>query len=149
MADLAEINLPLMDEPNHPRLQQYTHEHTKRWAKTVDEADAFVIVMPEYNDSFNAALKNALDYLFVEWRDKPVGFLSYGGVSGGLRAVQSLKPVVSLLGMPTPMNAIAVPFAPTYVDDSGVVHLPDEIAASGAQMLDEMKDLGERMRPQT
>lgn len=148
MADLKELDLPLMDEPNHPRMQQYTHEHTKRWSAMVDAADAFVIVMPEYNYSFNAALKNALDYLFNEWRDKPVGFLSYGGISGGVRAVQQLKPVISLLSMPTPVNAIAVPFAPKYLDDQGQAHLSDEMADSGRQMLDEMKQLGERLRPQ-
>lgn len=147
MADLAEINLPLFDEPNHPRLGQYTHEHTKRWAKIVDGADAFVIVMPEYNYSYNAALKNALDYLSNEWRGKPVGFLSYGGVSGGTRAVESLKPVISVLGMVTPMPAIAVPFAPQYIGDDGVVQLPEQISSAGTAMLGELDRLGSLLNP--
>jgi len=147
MADLAEIALPLFDEPNHPRLGQYRHEHTKAWSRTVDAADAFVIVMPEYNYSFNAALKNALDYLSAEWRGKLVGFLSYGGVSGGTRAVEALKPVVSVLGMVTPLPAIVVPFAPRFVGDDGRVTLPEEVSGAGAQMLAELARLGALLRP--
>ena len=70
LVDLAEINLPVFDEPHHPRLQQYTKPHTKQWSETVERADAFVFVFPEYNHSFPASLKNALDFLSVEWADK-------------------------------------------------------------------------------
>src|SRR5690349_6362247 len=86
LVDLAEHDLPLMDEPNHPRLKKYTKAHTLRWSETVDRADAFVIVLPEFNHCFNAAIKNAIDFLHQEWADKPVAFVSYGGISGGLRA---------------------------------------------------------------
>jgi NAD(P)H-dependent FMN reductase len=72
LLDLAEINLPFMDEPNHPRLQQYQNEHTKKWSTTIQEADAFIIVLSEYNFGFPAPIKNALDYLFNEWKHKPV-----------------------------------------------------------------------------
>src|SRR5262245_52724626 len=85
-ADLKEINLPLLDEPKHPRLQQYEREHTRRWSATVKAADAFVIVTPEYNFSSPPALVNALDYLYTEWNYKPAGFVSYGGASGGMRS---------------------------------------------------------------
>ncbi|HZZ96267.1 MAG TPA: NAD(P)H-dependent oxidoreductase, partial [Jatrophihabitantaceae bacterium] len=76
VADLAELNLPFLDEANHPRLGRYDHEHTKRWSAIVDRADAVVFVMPEYNYSFSAPLKNAFDFLHREWRYKPVGFVS-------------------------------------------------------------------------
>jgi hypothetical protein len=79
VVDLAEIDLPFVDEPNHPRLRQYTQQHTKDWSAKVDAADAFVFVMPEYNYGFNAPLKNAIDYLHQEWLYKPVGLVSYGG----------------------------------------------------------------------
>lgn len=81
LLDLAEINLPFMDEPNHPRLGRYEHQHTKRWSATVDAMDAFAVVMPEYNYGFSAPLKNAIDFLHSEWHYKPVGLVSYGGVS--------------------------------------------------------------------
>lgn len=98
-ADLAELALPLLDEPAHPRLRDYRHDHTHRWSAQVDAADGFVIVMPEYNHSFTAPLKNALDYLAQEWDGKPAGLVSYGGLSGGTRAVTALQPVLANLGI--------------------------------------------------
>lgn len=89
--DLGEVNLPLFDEPEHPRLQNYQHEHTKRWSAIVDRADAFVFVMPEDNFSPPPSMLNAVDYLLHEWAYKPAGFVSYGGVSGGMRAMQMVK----------------------------------------------------------
>ena len=75
LVDLAAVGLPLFDEPNHPRLGQYVHQHTKDWSATVSRADAFILVTPEYNHSFPGSLKNALDYLSQEWADKPVGLV--------------------------------------------------------------------------
>jgi NAD(P)H-dependent FMN reductase len=91
----GRVDLPLFDEPHHPMLHTYVHQHTKDWSATVERAVAFVFVMPEYNYGFNAALKNAIDYLPVEWQYKPVGFVSYGGLAGGTRAVQMIKQVIS------------------------------------------------------
>jgi NADPH-dependent FMN reductase len=88
LLDLANFHLPLYDEPKHPSLQQYEHDHTKRWSASVAAADAFVIVTPEYNYGPPPSLINAFDYVYKEWNYKPAGFVSYGGVSGGLRAVQ-------------------------------------------------------------
>jgi NAD(P)H-dependent FMN reductase len=137
VADLARLNLPMMDEPHHPRLKRYEHEHTKNWSAIVESADAFVFVMPEYNYTFNAPLKNAIDYLHSEWAYKPVGFVSYGGISGGLRAVQSLKPVVTTLSM-FPLSAgVVLPFVANLITD-GVLH-PGEMAEGSAKaMLDEL-----------
>ena len=73
LADLAEIKLPFMDEPNHPRLQKYTKQHTKEWSARVAEAQAFVFVTPEYNYGLCAPLKNAIDFLHNEWLYKPFG----------------------------------------------------------------------------
>jgi NAD(P)H-dependent FMN reductase len=115
--DLAEINLPFMDEPNHPRLRQYIHQHTKDWSAAVDDLDAFVFVLPEYNYGMTAPLKNALDYLSQEWQYKPVGLVSYGGLAGGTRAAQMLKQVVTALKMMPLTEAVAIPFANQYLDD--------------------------------
>lgn len=97
--DLGELALPLMDEPNHPRARQYTQPHTQEWSRRVEDADAFIFAFPEYNHSYGAAIKNALDYLAVEWDRKPVGFVNWGGNSGGTRAQTALRPVVTALGM--------------------------------------------------
>ena len=109
VADLAEIKLPLFDEPNHPRLQQYEHEHTKAWSKTVGGADAFLVVTPEYNFTMPPSLSNAIDYLYHEWAYKPVGYVGYGG-SGGLRAIQTAQQLftnVSAVSVPSP-NSVAL-----------------------------------------
>jgi NAD(P)H-dependent FMN reductase len=102
--DLAEVDLPLLDEPEHASTGIYVHEHTRRWSAIVAEADAIVFVMPEYNGGFTAPLKNAIDYLVHEWKDKPVGLVGYGMSSGGMRAVHMIKPVLLALGM-VPVSA--------------------------------------------
>ena len=136
-ADLAELDLPLFDEPKHPRLGQYEHEHTKRWSALVAAADAIVLVTPEYNHAYPAALKNALDYLHTEWANKPVGFVSYGGVAAGTRAVQQLKPVVSALRMVPVVEAVNIPFHAAAVRD-GVFEASDVAQASADAMLTEL-----------
>jgi len=138
VVDLAELRLPFMDEPNHPRLREYTHRHTRAWSATVDAADAFVFVMPEYNHGFNAPLKNALDYLHHEWHHKPVGLFSYGGVSAGTRAATMLEPVLGALKLKPLFEAISIPFVAGFIDEEGVLQ-PNEVMEGAAKaMLDEL-----------
>jgi NAD(P)H-dependent FMN reductase len=137
IADLAELHLPLLDEPAHPSTGRYEHQHTKDWSARVAAADAFVFVMPEYNHSFSAPLKNAIDYLNREWAYKPVAFVSYGGVSGGLRAVQAIKPVVAALRMTPVVDAVTIPMVHSLVDDQGF-HPTDIVSASAKSTLDEL-----------
>jgi NAD(P)H-dependent FMN reductase len=138
LIDLAEVDLPFMDEPNHPMLRQYEHDHTKAWSARVDAADAFVFVTPEYNYGFTAPLKNAIDYLHAEWQYKPVGFVSYGGVAAGTRAVQMLKQVVTTLKMVPLVEAVNIPFHPQFIDEDGVVQANDDMELAAAAMLDEL-----------
>jgi NAD(P)H-dependent FMN reductase len=138
VVDLAELNLPLLDEPNHPRLRQYVHQHTKDWSAIVDASDAFVIVTPEYNYGMTAPVKNAIDYLNQEWKDKPVGFVSYGGIAAGTRAVQQLKQVVTTLKMLPVFESVNIPFHTQFIDEEDVVQ-PNEIMLQAASaMLDEL-----------
>jgi NAD(P)H-dependent FMN reductase len=120
VVDLKEVDLPNFNEPNHPMMQEYTFEKTQKWAASVARADAFVFVMPEYNHSFNAAIKNAIDYLRREWNYKPVAFVSYGGVSAGTRAVQSIKPVLTALGMFPLADQVAIAGPHQFLDEHGV-----------------------------
>ncbi len=76
--DLAEIGLPLLDEPELAATGIYTHEHTRHWSRLVGSVDALVLVTPEYNNGYPAAVKNAIDYLYAEWADKPVAVFGYG-----------------------------------------------------------------------
>lgn len=137
--DLKQTDLPLLDEPAHPRLQKYAREKTKAWSASVQAMDAFVFVTPEYNFGSPPALINALDHLYVEWNYKAAGFVSYGGVSGGLRSVQMTKQVVTTLKMVPIVEAVAIPFFTKLVDgatgkfDGGELH--DKAAAA---MLNEL-----------
>ena len=136
-ADLAELELPLLDEPNHPRLQHYTREHTRAWSAQVAAADAFVFVTPEYNHSYPASLKNAVDYLHREWRHKALGFVSYGGIAGGTRSVQAFKTVAGALMMYVASNLVNITWVHSKVKDGVLVEDPDVRAAADA-MLDEL-----------
>ncbi|MFF5209150.1 NADPH-dependent FMN reductase [Streptosporangium sp. NPDC000396] len=144
LVDLAEVGLPFLDEPEDATTGRYVHQHTKDWSATIDTADAFVFVMPEYNYGFNAPLKNALDFLCREWRHKPVGFVSYGGLSGGLRAVEMIKPVIVKLGMIPAGNAVTV-FRRQMMDGDGRLIVDGNLAASADHMLDELRQLTEAM----
>ena len=109
LVDLAAFNLPLYDEPQHPMRKQYEREHTEKWSASVSAADAFVFVIPEYNYSPPPSFVNALDYLFWEWQYKPVAFVSYGGVSAGLRAAQVARSQASTLKMMPIPEGVAIP----------------------------------------
>jgi NAD(P)H-dependent FMN reductase len=146
VADLAEWNLPFLDEPNHPRLGRYTKDHTKRWSAEVGAADAFAFVMPEYNHGFNAPLKNAIDFLFAEWRHKPAGFVSYGGVAGGMRAVQQLKPVLVSLDMLPVNDAVVIPFVKNHIGEDGAFVPNDVIEAAAEQLLSELARAADAMQ---
>jgi NAD(P)H-dependent FMN reductase len=147
LVDLAEVGLPVFDEPEHPRLQRYTHQHTRDWAAIVSRADAFVFVTPEYNHSFPASLKNALDYLNVEWADKAAALVSYGGVSAGLRAATALKPVLTSLRMVPVVEAATIPFFQQFLTPDGGFAPNDQLAAGGKAMLDELLRLTTALRP--
>ena len=147
VVDLAEVALPFFDEPRHPRLQQYEHQHTKDWSATVSRADAFVFVAPEYNHGYNAVLKNAIDFLHNEWFDKPVGFVSYGGVASGTRMVQALKPVLLALRMVPVVESVNIPFLQQFLTEDGGVAPNDVMVASAKAMLDELARMAKKLRP--
>lgn len=147
VVDLAELNLPMLDEPNHPRLRQYTHQHTKDWSARVAGSDAFVIVTPEYNHGYSPAVKNAIDYLHHEWHYKPVGFVSYGGVAAGTRAMQQLKQVVTALRMLPLTDAVNIPFHTQFLDDDGCVQANEVMEQAADVMLDELVRVAAALRP--
>ena len=100
LIDLAEVNLPLLDEPTPPSYGEYSKPHTKAWAARIAPLDAFVFVTPEYNHSTSGALKNAIDFLYAEWNNKVAGFVGYGS-AGGTRAVEHLRLIMAELMVAT------------------------------------------------
>jgi NAD(P)H-dependent FMN reductase len=107
LVDLRDYPLPHLDEPLPPSMGQYQNEHTKAWADKIASFDGFVIVTPEYNHSTSGVLKNAIDYLYAEWNNKAVGFVSYGGV-GGARAAEHLRLVAGELQMADVRQQVAL-----------------------------------------
>ena len=146
VVDLAEIALPMMDEPEHPRFGKYQHAHTRAWSALCSEADAFVFVAPEYNYGFTAPWKNAIDYLHREWLYKPCGFVSYGGPAGGARMVQQAKQIVTAVKMMPMYEAVLVPLFGQYLKD-GVFAPPELQVKSANAMLGELARWTDAMRP--
>ncbi len=146
LIDLAAFDLPVYDEPKHPRFQDYAHDHTNAWSASVAAADAFVFVTPEYNYMLPPALLNALNFVYAEWNYKPVGFVSYGGISGGLRGVQTAKLMATTLRMMPIMEAVVIPMVGASIGTDGEF-TPNEIQAKGAtDMLAELQRVSKALK---
>jgi NAD(P)H-dependent FMN reductase len=147
LADLAEIGLPFLDEPDHPSEGAYRHAHTRRWSETVQAADAFLILAAEYNPGITAPLKNALDSLYAEWAGKPVGFVSYGMSSAGLRAVEMITPVAVALGMTPLPDVVALPLREVLDADGGLAAAGEHRERGVHALLEELRRYSEALSP--
>jgi NAD(P)H-dependent FMN reductase len=147
LVDLAVVGLPFLDEPELPRFGRYVHQHTRDWSATVSRADAFVFVTPEYNHGPSAAMKNAIDFLHVEWQYKPLGFVSYGGIAAGARAVQMLKQFVLPLKMTPLFETVAIPLVEQFLDEERQFRSNEILDAAAAAMLSELHRVSAALRP--
>jgi NAD(P)H-dependent FMN reductase len=118
--DIKDWNLPIFDEAIHPSMNQYQHEHTKAWSAKVSEAGAYIWLTPEYNAGYPASLKNAIDYLFHEWQNKPLMIVSYG-VGGGITASAQLRQVAERLKMRLTATSPAFVIGKDMSDDKGQI----------------------------
>jgi NAD(P)H-dependent FMN reductase len=123
LVDLLDFNLPHLDEAAPASRGQYTQPHTIEWARRIASLDGFIMVTPEYNHSTSGALKNAIDFLFAEWNNKAVGFVSYGAV-GGTRAVEHLRLIAGELMMADVRAQVALSLITDFENFS--VFLPSE-----------------------
>jgi NAD(P)H-dependent FMN reductase len=140
LIDLKSLKLPLLEEPHHPRLKKYQLDTTKAWSAIAAPLDAFVFVTAEYNYSTPPALVNALDHLYVEWNYKAAGLVTYGGISGGMRAAQMLKLTLLALKMVPINEAVPIPFFSQMMNkESGAFTPPETYDKGAATMLDELK----------
>jgi NAD(P)H-dependent FMN reductase len=121
LVDLQEIDLPFLDEPIMAAQGHYEHEHTVRWSELVRSYDAFVFVFPQYNWGYPAVLKNAFDFLYHEWANKPAGLVTYGRRGGGLAATQ-LRQVLQGLHMRSTETNIELKTDETMLTDDGNFH---------------------------
>lgn len=143
LVDLAEIDLPRLDEPVPALMGQYAHVHTRRWAQLVDRYDGFVFLTPEYNHSLPASLKDAIDYLFAEWNDKAAGLASYG-THGGVRAAEHLRQVLAEVKVATVRSQVTLSvytdFAYDEATGDATLTPADHHEPALHEMLDEVLD---------
>ncbi len=145
--DLRDLPLPFYDEPRSAKAAEkvYALPEQRRWVELVGGCDAFVVVTPEYNHGYPAALKNALDHVYAGWNGKPVGFVSYGGSSGGVRAVEQLRLVAIELQLAPLRDEVNIPMIASALDPEG---RPKETRHElrAAALLDQLVWWGEALR---
>jgi NAD(P)H-dependent FMN reductase len=127
LVDLADFKLPLIDEAAHPSLKQYQHNHTKRWSESVNSADAYVIVTPEYDFFPPASIVNAIQVVLKEWAYKPAGVVCYGGVSGGLRSAQQLRLLLGNVDVHALPRTVPVHFVKKHLSEDGKFTATEEM----------------------
>lgn len=136
--DLRDTPLPNVQQAGPVGTGVYASPQVRAFASRIGAADAFVVVTPEYNHGYPASLKLAIDSVYPEWKAKPVGFVSYGGASGGLRAVEQLRLVFAELHTVTIRDSVSFPMARRQFDAAGVPGDPERANASATKLLDEL-----------
>lgn len=145
IVDLADFNLPLLDEVIPASMGQYQNDHTKAWAEAVDQYDGYVFITPEYNHSTSGALKNALDFVYAEWNNKAAGFVSYGAASSGARAVEHLRLMVGELQMADVRAQVAISLANDFEGWTTMKDIPHHEAPL-ATLLDQLTSWSSALR---
>lgn len=145
VADLEEIGLPFLNEPEEPSNRNYVHQHTKDWSKRIESADAFVFVIPEYNNTPPASFINAIDTLYHEWNNKPCAFVAYGGATGGVRSIQVGKLQAVAVQMAPIKPQVSIQHVKQLVQD-GKFNAEERHEKSGKGLLDELYRWSEALR---
>lgn len=146
LINVADLNLPFLDEPVPPLMHQYSKDHTKEWSTKIEPADGFIFVTPEYNHSFPALFKNAIDYLNWEWNYKPVTFVSYGSEAGGSRAVEHWRGVAGELRMYDLREQIILQSYWEKMNDKGQYQFTESQEKEATRLLDALVFWAEAMK---
>lgn len=136
LVDIADLNLPLLDEPVPASMGQYSKEHTKRWSEKIASFDGYVFVTPEYNHATTGALKNAIDFLYKEWNNKAAGFVGYGSL-GGARAIENLRMIMAELQIADVRNQVSLSLFTDFENSSVFKPAPHQVEALNG-MLDQL-----------
>ena len=145
LVDLADLDLPLLDEPVPAAMGQYSKPHTQAWAASVASYDGFVFVVPEYNHAVSGALKNAIDFVYAEWNDKAAGFVGYGS-AGAVRAVENLRLIMGELQVADVRTQVALSLA-TDFENYSVFTPADSHLPILSTMLDQVVAWSEALAP--
>ena len=135
--DLRDYPLPLFAHGGFPSAGDIAPE-AKKWAGKIAEADGFIWVTPEYNHGYSSVLKNAIDHIYSEWKQKPVALVSYGGLAGGARAAEGLRLVAAELHMASIREAMVIPRVSGAFNDKGEPTDPAALAKSADTMLNDL-----------
>ncbi|MGH7687186.1 MAG: NADPH-dependent FMN reductase [Candidatus Dormibacteria bacterium] len=139
LADLREWQFHYFNRAKPAASSDYEDDdEAKRWAEVVGRADGFVIISPEYNYGYPAVLKSALDSVYAEWNRKPVSFVSYGGWSGGVRAMQQLREVAVELQLAPVRTSVVMQFAPRLFNAEGELKEPQMLDQQVTRLLDDL-----------
>ncbi len=144
--DLAEVNLPFLDEPASPKQRKYTKDYTKQWSKRIEEGDGFIFVTPEYNHGVSPVLKNAIDFLWHEWNYKPVAYVSYGSEAGGARSVEHLRGIAAETKMYDLRDQMVLSNYWNHLDENGTYLFTEEHEKHANLILDELIFWSEHMK---
>lgn len=146
LIDLRDWELPFYNDPKPAFEGDYSFEYTKKWSAKISEGDGYILITPEYNHGYSAVLKNALDHLYDEWAKKPVGFLSYGGLAAGARAVEQLRLVTTELGLLQVRTAIHIPKIRAAFSEDGEP-IDDTLPEKANQLFTDTIQLAEVLKP--
>ena len=138
--NLADWNLPFLDEPLMAARHPYQHEHTKAWSQRILAEDGFIFVTPQYNWGYPAPLKNAIDFLYKEWNNKPTLIISYGGRGGGKAAAQ-LKEVLQGCRMKVVDKMPGIVLSGEMIVDQKRTDLDQHFDAQAQEVLDATEQL--------
>jgi NAD(P)H-dependent FMN reductase len=144
--DLAEIPLPTAQQAEPVVFGRYPHPDVVDFARRIGAADGFAVVTPEYNHGYPASLKLAIDSVYTEWHAKPVGFVSYGGLAGGTRAVEQLRQVFAELHAVTIRETICFGMAHQQFGPDGVLRAPEGANMAAKAFLDQLTWWAEALR---
>ena len=138
LIDLRDYPLPFFDESKSPLMSGGVYDLAlgRQWADKIGQADGYIIVTPEYNHGYPAVLKNALDYVYQEWHDKPVGFVGYGAV-GAARAIEQLRQVAVELHLVPVRTSVNIVAFWNLLDDAGNLKT-DTFQKSAEEMIDQV-----------
>ncbi len=142
LLDLKEINLPNFDAAVSPAYMPTQTEEGKAWQKQIAEAEGIVFLTSEYNRSIPSSLKNAIDYLFDEWKEKPSVIVSYGFIDGGGSATNHLKDILNWLKVDIKEPTIAIQFTPeTFKQEGGFADIDSSLSGTKQPFIDALKSI--------
>jgi len=145
LADLKDYDMPLnmsFKEPSEYKDKDYPEADRRKWSKVIDESEAFIFITPEYNHGVPASLKNAIDQIYWEWLDKPVGFVGYGS-RGASDAIDSLSHTIKALKWRKVEPVVGIEKVKIAFDESGKLIDQESYEQTARKMLDALsQELG-------